>query len=263
MAFRARRRTYRRRRPYKKTYRRRYFKRRRNNYRRRRYSKLPRGIPYKNIIKLTYTEALTVNVPPAGQTYYAFRANSCRDPNAQLGGHGPRYWDEWMNLYGKAYVLASQFAVRITFPQGENSQPLDATIFVTDDPNLPFNFNSYSDINETKGRVAQRIYGYAAQHANQKQLWIKARFNSKKFFHLKSLIGQADYAFDTASNPVKQAYYAVHLASSTLDDPSLCRFEVRMSYTVMFTNPRYVAGSGPIANDTDPVPVEYQISNDP
>jgi len=104
------------------------YRRRRNAFRRgrrayrRRYNKSMSSFstpmysaiaPRMTVKRLLYREQFALTVPTSGNVITSpYRANSCYDPDASIGGHQPLGFDAMMNLYRVGTVLASAITVR-------------------------------------------------------------------------------------------------------------------------------------------------------
>lgn len=242
MAY-ARRRGYRRRR---RSVRRPRFKRR-IRYRKRRTRiprRMPTGIPYRLVRKLTYSDALTLDVGSNSWSNHVIRANSAYDPRNAFGGHQPRYFDQYMGLYNRCYVIGSAISIRLLPSGNANAIPTEATVYLTDNPDLGNALGqNYINIFEQKGRKASKVYGLQNWSYQSSGSWLKARFSAKKFFRTNNVLGDNNLACTSSADPNKVAYFVMHFSSIIGNDPGPIRLEYRMNMICVFAEPIYVGPS--------------------
>ena len=201
--------------PYRKRYRKRSRRRKYNKrrsyikrYMRRRFS-MPRtlisktatGIPDRQMMKLKYTDFLTLD--PAGTLEnYLYRGNSLFDPDLTGGGHQPLGRDQWVNFYSRYRVRASK--IRVSFLPRSNTT-IDSNIMIHVIPTL----DAGSVSQQPRDLVEQpysrwRLLGTA--NGTQNGVNLHNYMSTKKIMGIPD-INTDDYASLMTTNPLRQWYW--------------------------------------------------------
>lgn len=225
--------------------------RRRRNRKFNRYTKKPRmyrslpiGMPHTYACKLRYCFDQSVDVAVGSYAQQIIRANSCYDPDYTGTGHQPRFFDQLMAMYGKAYVVASTAYIRAMNAGTSNQQPVDLSIYLHEDAAYTSGMTQYRDAVESKYRKGGPItLGTPTSQHDSNTQWLVSHFNAKKFFNLKQIVGDVHYASSASGNPDRECFHQVLLRHVLSNDPGAVRLECRVVYYVVFTDPIYVSNS--------------------
>lgn len=196
---------------------------------------------------LVYHDYVTLDPGVGSYTQNKYRANSCYDPDLTGGGHQPMGFDQWMAMYKKFCVIGARISVTPTTPNSASNQiPGYLCILLSSDGNAGSAIASATGFWETQHRISGIVnYGEGGGLA-----WnyppgntATGNFSAKKFFGVKSLIGNQLYAGDAGANPSTGAYFEVTAFHNTGNNPAACTFEVHIEYEVVFTEPYPLGGS--------------------
>ncbi len=184
------------------------------------------GIPDSMRTKLIYKELLTLtgSTPCVNLTY---RGNGLFDPNTQLGGHQPRYFDQYSALYSKYRVDGSKLTAKVINISGTSAlmygfAPLTEVLTYTtwvDFAELP-----RVSICPEPVPIAQR-YGVE----------LESRDTSSRVLGLSKIqLEDDDYGADVSADPPHQWYWNVFL--STMDSTTVASFamEITIEYDAIF-----------------------------
>lgn len=198
------------------------------------------GFPKSTAAKLRYTEQISINVGDTVATNYVFRANDCYDPNYTSGGHQPRGFDRFIQMYNHFNVQGSKITVQYADPGGYNVPPAYVDVHVTDQPSLVV--GSHIDLFEAnQGRGFPQQIGTERNYVGFNPR-ISRKFSAKRFFGV-STMGKSQYQGTASSSPTELAYYQIILCPIAGNDPPPLTFIVQIEFLVVFTEPRYETAS--------------------
>jgi hypothetical protein len=206
--------------------------------RRRRYgqTRLLRGPVNKTAVaKLRYCESVAIT-PTAGSCFtYTFRANDVYDPNQTGTGHQPMGFDQIMSNYQHFTVIGSK--ITATFIGG-TTEYLAA---ISTNSSSSDSSNSASEIKERQRTVWKVVPTNVGGPGTRT---LSKRFSSKKFFHVKALVGESQYKGSASNSPAEQAFFYVYAGS---DDGSTTvgtiKVSVTIEYIVVFSEPKSMGQS--------------------
>lgn len=198
-------------------------------------------VPPSKMVKLKYTEFISLNAAGGGVARNVFRANSCFDPNQTGTGHQPLGYDQWSIFYDHYTVVGSKCTAQ--FMSQGSSASIDSCvvgIILTDNiTSLPPSENL---LEQPKSKHALMTTGNAAQKKT-----VTHGFSAKKFFGLQSIKDNRQLiGASTSTNPTEDAYFSVyqsHYDSNSILNPNEIKVIVTIEYLVYFTERKTVAGS--------------------
>lgn len=202
-------------------------------FRRPRKAKLPGriGMPFKQLIRLKYSETYSLNPGAGVLTGTVMSANGLYDPNLSLGGHQPRYWDQIMALYTNAITVASRIKVRFISTSNSNDTGAVLGVSLVPTSTLKTDYYDYLEPGLTKSSTATGTGGRATATCLSK-------FNSKRFFKTKPLDDHRQFN-TVGGNCAQQAYYHIWVASPDfLNDPQPFHAICEIDYLVVLTEPK-------------------------
>jgi len=193
-------------------------------------NKLSIGPPPYTVSKLRYTETFTTSPGavgiPNGRVY---RLQSCYDPNYGLGGGQPRYFDQYMAMYQKFVVLGAKITLE-TMNQ-DTTRNNRVGMMITNDNALrtdPIDYNQPKVGRKTT--LAPIGSGGSIQN-------LRMNYSSKKWFGVKNLTTDDDFAGSSGGNPERESYlHCVTWSPNGVDSDSVT-FVLTIDYIVKFFSP--------------------------
>lgn len=217
--------------------RKRYKKRR---YKRKRYvAKIPKavgGFPIKKLVKLRYAQEIVLPGTSNGIVQHQFRANSVYDPDFTGVGHQPMNYDRWAALYDHYTVMSSKCKVTPTAVGTSNVIPGYVGIMISTDSGGTSTLSNVTSLFENK-LISHKwlnpgnITGFAL---NPNSKGITSYFNAKRIFGVVNPEDGAAYGALISTNPARDAYFNVYIASVSGNTPANITALVEMEYTVLF-----------------------------
>lgn len=213
------------------------------------------GFPTSMVSTLRYTTR--VELAPTGITTAAltFRANGMFDPEAAVGGHQPRGFDEMMELYNNFTVTSSKIMVNWMY-EGYDGPSTKATLGnyvqgkadIDDCPALspcivgvmrsaePYgsgiDVQSQMEKDRTQWKVLTPQTGAEVSSASS---------GLSDFFGKQDLVAADGYSGTDTADPTNQAFYHIFAARGSNDYPAdtvkLVAF-VTLEYRATFTEPK-------------------------
>jgi len=186
-------------------------------------------------VKLRYVETVSVNPVVTAMADYIFRGNTLTTPNAVAAGHQPYGFDQLMAMYNQYTVVGSK--VSVTF-----SNQVDTPLFV----GVAVRDNATS-LNGIVPAVMLEQPGInlklVSPVASAKPYTMSRGLSVKKFFGLRSVVGDADYSGDAANDASKLAYFHVVVGPQLATDIAPVSMTVTIDYYAVFSAPKALAQS--------------------
>lgn len=200
------------------------------------------GFPKQKVVKLRYVQEVELVSPNTGVSKsIPFVANGCYDPFYPIGGHQPKGFDQWMDVYSHYNVLGSKISVKMV---GTGEDNFAWGVARTATPN-ELEARSLEYILEWRGNKSMNSYsvvgsengGYANNPAKINTIRT-AKYSQKKQFG-KNSTSNSRLTGDNGNNPDELSIFEIwqcpinsQLASKTGD------YVVVIDYIVLFTEPR-------------------------
>lgn len=228
--------------PYKRKY-----KKKTRPKRRRRKSSILRAIANPNkpiadstIVKLRFSDFVTIDPGAATAATVVYRANSAFDPRYATGGNQPLGYDEWAAFYDHYTVLGSKINVKFI---PSTITPVTGSAIVS---------ISTQDDFVTSGVIGTQLIERAASRwgimtgADAKGYKsLTQTFSSKKFFGVSDVDDNiAKLGAATLTNPSEQAFF--HVSAGAVDNssnPSSITAIIQIDYILKFTERKALTGS--------------------
>lgn len=204
---------------------------------------MPRnGLPQSRTVRLVYCSQDSINGGAAGiAAVKVFSANGIYDPDITGSGHQPMGFDQIMPLYDHYTVIASRIRVRFApYASGDLAIPPMVGIHISDSASAITGLQP-EHIAEIGSKTQQ--YGMANQVGFNRDTQMRAKVNVKKYFKVKSLIGDSLYRGDASSNPSEQVYFILWAAGLGGNDATQVGVFVEIEYLVKFTEPKALGQS--------------------
>jgi len=213
------------------------------------------GFPTSMVSTLRYTTRQEFTPTSTTTQALSFRANGLFDPEAAVGGHQPRGFDEMMELYKRFTVTSSKIMVNWMYEGYDGPSTTDATNKYVQGKATISDCPAASPVICGVMRSAEG-YGSSIQIADQMEKdrtnWTvitpqsEAKVSAAKsqlsdFFGKQDLVAADGYSGTDSADPTNQAYYHVFAARGSDDYPSdqvkLVAF-VTIEYRATFSEPK-------------------------
>ncbi len=221
--------------------RRRFKRKRRKSFkrkRRRRRMRIPMGVREKTVVRLKYMED-SIILDPSSTSFvtHHFRTMDLNNPDVDLTGHSPRYFDQYMDLYQKYTVINAKAIFDFYY---ESSTVAAVRVYAGSSviPAEPI----------TQGRAAESKYVKSrplTHNGNKVTARIVINVNSAKFFNKRNIVAATDFTGGLTVGPFKTGFIycgAAGFTGSTID-PGKVLARLQMIYTVVFHQPIMVPQS--------------------
>lgn len=183
------------------------------------------GGPTKEVVKLRYVGATSLDISLTPGNSHLFQANSMYDPDHTGVGHQPRQFDQRMTMFDHYTVLGSKITV-----QAVNNQTTPQGVIVActlqDDNVALVSLDDLMEYPKKRHRITT---------AQQPRCTFTQNYSCKKFFHTKPLT-DVNQRGSIVSNPLEGAYFGIY--AHTMDNVTgtgSVDFIVTMDFIVAFT----------------------------
>lgn len=204
--------------------------------RRRRYKRKPRSaaiaygtspLPTRFKTHLRYCEGITLNAGAAGVNVGVFRANGLFDPNADVGGHQPRGWDELIPMFQHATVIGSKITAQFLNEDSANAQTVG--IALRGSTNKAITVNDYVE----GGHVRYKMLG-----SNESGARTITMGYSPKFLGITDPLDNSNHRNTDAADATEQAVFHVFAGGPTGIDVGAVQCMVSIEYICVFQEPK-------------------------
>lgn len=200
------------------------------------------GFPKQKMVKLRYVQELQLTTP--GTTGLSkslpFVANGVYDPYYPIGGHQPKGFDQWMNVYSHYNVVGSKINCKCVSTGYTNvSWGVCRTPASTE-----MNGKTLEYILENRyQRNARYISGSNNVNTQLNNTPLIAKYSQKAQYG-KNATSQADLVGSNSRNPDELQFFEVWACPLSADTQSkILDFVVIIDYLVLLTEPRVLAQS--------------------
>lgn len=223
----------------KRRYRKKRTTRKRYKKRKRRIPRLTLGMPRSQMVRLKYSDTISLNPGIAAHDEYVFRANSCFDTDvSSVSGtpHQPRYWDQYTKLYGRYCVVGSKISLK---PMGPTSwedvyatsygvyKGEDSTILTLGTPPVSADWIDFAEQPSLFGKHRLLKADVGSNRS------VTRKFSMKK--DLKRKVAD-DTSSPTGSDPSYQYYFICWAISPDGIDTAAITYMVDIEFIVLFTD---------------------------
>lgn len=193
------------------------------------------GFPKRALVKLRYTETVTLSSSAGSLANHVFRANSCFDPNFTGTGHQPYWYDTFSSVYGYYTVVGSR--IRADFMhQTANATAMHCALSINEDSTV--SITSIDSLTETT-EAKRAILGVATSTSFST---INSSFSLKKRFGNPDING-SEFRASINANPTESTFYV--LSAQPVDRVSTQAIDVvvTIEYIVVFSDTKETGGS--------------------
>lgn len=113
---------------------------------------LGKGFPKRVIATHKYSEVFQLTSTIGSATTHHWRANGMFDPDASFGGHQPMFYDQFTPIYGHYVIIGSKITARV-MQATATGVPMTVGLFLNDDATLAFStMSTFKEQNSTTYR---------------------------------------------------------------------------------------------------------------
>lgn len=205
-------------------------------YRRKSLSMVPRqlalGCAPKQYVKLPYAFSQTLTIPISGGISNVIQIQSSLfDPEPAIGGHQPRYFDQWAAFYNKYTVFGMK--IRLRFVNVTNgSQPVICSGFWSCQNNP--SISGIADFTEARYTIGSKLaHGYPAGPSVVNYTTYQ---NVARMHGYKSVADNPDFSATTSANPANMLFFqmAVGPVGAVYAGVTNVPVDIRVIYYVKF-----------------------------
>ena len=214
------------------------------------------GFPQSMRTELRYCDAIDFTPNSSTIGLNTFLANGLYDPDGSLGGHQPRGFDEFMEVYKKFTVKGSKISVTWTY-EGYNG-PSQYMSTGAPQQSIQAASGAVQAVPATVGMIIPSAEASVSGTVTQSQEIEKARWctitptgesktisasvHTSDFFGKDFLVGADGYTGDTSADPSNKVYY--HVCAGLQHDEYPVTIKLRanvcITYDVTFTEPKFL-----------------------
>lgn len=177
------------------------------------------------LVRLRYSDKITIAASTGATGFYTFRANSIFDCDYTSTGHQPFMHDQLAAMYSNYMVIGSKISVK-HHGYGTSGNPYYRGVYLSDDYLVPSDANLIVE----KGKGKWTLDGTGSEHADT----LTCSFGAKKFFAVTNLKDNSSTLGALfGSNPTKPAYFNIWLQTVNKTDTSVDNFVVTIDYLVL------------------------------
>jgi hypothetical protein len=187
------------------------------------YANVPTVVKPGTIVKMKYTDLITLSNFAVGQDYHTFRAASIFDPDLTGSGHQPLGHDQWAQLYQRYRVLGCKMKVTFINQSSTITEAEHVGMCVAETSGLAL---ARDMAEQTKTR--QSLIGPTGNQSWTGTLYVDlARFEGDPGAKYDK-----DYSADMGTNPVRDIFFYIWAQDLNADDSVEVTALVELEYTV-------------------------------
>lgn len=210
-----------------------FSRRTRRRFMRRRRYRIPASIqPLKPLRTLRYVDNIQINPTAGFAANHLFRAASLFDPDFTGTGHQPLGFDNFNNLYLHYTVVGSKITAKFFSPTGGTGNQVIGQCGIYLSPNASTEADPRVLMENKQGR-----WSVFSDYTGGKPITtVRHGFSPKKYFGMKSLVGDERFTSFLSENPQEDMYYNVWAGpvDGTSDMGSI-NVQVTIEYLAVFT----------------------------
>lgn len=186
----------------------------------------------KKVVKLRYSEQVSINPAAGFAGDYVFSANSLFDPNVTGTGHQPYGFDQMSAFFNHYCVIGSKCT--ITAINGNASVPFYIAVALRDDA-TSLSGTLTSTLIEQPSFPKKLITPLAGSRSTGTARNV---YSTKKFFACPNPLDNDDLNPGVGVSPTEQAYFHIICAPyNDSDDVGSTQIQVTIDYIAVFTGP--------------------------
>lgn len=195
---------------------------------------LPRAVfPSKKLVRLKYTENITINPGAAGAiAYHQFSCNGMYDPNRTGVGHQPIGFDQWMSWYDHYHVIGS----KITVYTRSVDTTTDTIVGIYKSDTNSFSPTTAEHACELPGAVYKHLPRTGTGDATS--IKVRSKYSPRKDQSSSKVLSDDQLRGDANNDPTEQHYFTIFAAAPYSADPTTISVWVHIEYLAVFTEPK-------------------------
>lgn len=222
------------------------------------------GFPQSMSTKLRYCDSVDLTPNSSSINSVSYLANGLFDPQVAVGGHQPRGFDEFMEIYKKFTVKGATISVTFCYEGYLGATPAGAATGGPDQRVKYISTSSSIDVYAIPAAVClvqpstlASMSGTLEQHQEMEKTRWKTMVSSagpvvvshalkcQDFFGKDFLVGADGYTGDKSSDPSNKLYFHVSAGMQTNEYPQgqKIRANICITYDAVFTEPEPLAAS--------------------
>lgn len=192
------------------------------------------GLPKSKLVTLHYTDHKNMQL---GDNW-TFKINSAYDPDAAVGGHQPKGYDQWMSLYNKYTVVGAKYKFTFTWDSAAMATTPGEFITILNRDSVPT--GGWSNYIETNGGTGTTVLPADLTAVRT----VQGTFSTKKFFNLSEIRDNHSIQGTITGDPAWIAYLIFYTRDFT-GGVSANEFtaKVDISMSVLLSEPAELSGS--------------------
>lgn len=194
-------------------------------------------IPDRTLIKMRYCSFATLNPTAGTQVTRLIRANGLFDPDATGTGHQPVGFDQYLGT-----STSTGFYNHYTVLGAKITAIFDRTDAVPAFCGIHLNAGTTTltgvDALQERPRTLWKIIP-----SDKGQTKMTYKFSAKKFFGVKTILGEDSYKGDYNSLPTEQCYFHVFAGAADTSTDTNVNVTFQIDYIVMLTEPKAIGQS--------------------
>lgn len=196
--------------------------------------RIPRTItPDHRIVKMAYSETITLDAPSGGFGTHIFRATSVNDPDYTGLGHQPFGHDTLSSMYEKYIVLGAVAKCTVMNTNNGITDGLFLCGSVEQNPGVPAAAGLHHWI---EGKVGPyKIIAPASTVGNKALGSIRLKYSPRKTWGIKDPMDIGHLKAAIGTNPSENAHFVFAVAAFRgLDNPTAVTCHVTLNYIVKY-----------------------------
>lgn len=193
------------------------------------------GFPKRMVMTHRYCEQVSLTSTAGVLNKYQWSCNGMYDPNVQVGGHQPYYFDQMMALYNHYTVIGSKIKITVV-PASSNTTATFVGVYKDDDTTT----TDISDITVLAEQSQQRVRTFNVGATDPSIFTLK--WSAKKTFG-GSILANDNLQGNIAGNPTEQTYYTVGVQGFSAGANNSVTFLVELTYIAVWDELKTVAQS--------------------
>lgn len=205
-------------------------KRRQRNTRNYAHLSVRSAFPRSVMVKLRYSQTISLNPGIGTASNYVFKANDTYDPDTTGVGGQPKGRDQWVTFYNHQTVYGSKITAHFS---NQNNEPIVGGITLKDDAVTDSNIDSLKEDSES-------VWKYiAGKSGGPTEKNVSKTFSCRKFFNVKNPKDSTDLSAPVTTSPSELAQYHIWVAAQDeTTDVGTVYINVIIEYIVLFSEPK-------------------------
>jgi hypothetical protein len=194
-------------------------------------------LPKRLRAELCYSDlGLSLNPGSGVLASYILSANGLYDPDLTGTGHQPKGWDQLITLYDHCVVEKAHIDVKFAPPDNNTIVGINVSGFGSTSYT---NARDFLELPYCKWGMT----GVVSTYGKYRSISLSNEVDIAKFLGVDDLTDGREFSSDNSANAVEDVTFILWAQSNTGGDPGAVYFVPRIKYTVLFMEPRDLAGS--------------------